>query len=164
ALLRGRIDDGDLRRVLRAHLSNRDLRPERVHAPALAEAHRLLRWHPAEVDHRRDQAGGTDHWGARAPRQLGRVARPVRAADQADVVTVAVGHEDHVYLAERVEVLVLLRRLRVPGEERVDDDDLAGERRQLGRRLTQPVDLDLRRLRPGRFGRDAVGESAGGQL
>ena len=65
---------------------------------SLAEAHRLIRRHPAEIDHRRDEPGRAEHGRARALRQLRHVAR---------MVAVAVGHEDPVDLAKRVEVLVL---------------------------------------------------------
>src|SRR5207247_1637601 len=67
-------------------------------------------------------------------------------------------------LAERVEALVLRRRLGVPREEGVDDDDLAGQRRELGRRLAEPVNLHLRRLRPGGLGGEGVGERARREL
>src|SRR5439155_708332 len=82
ALLRDGIDDRDLRRVLRPHLRDRDLRAERVHAAALAEANALLGRDPAEVDHGRDEPCGTEHRRARrgswAPERLPRALRSAR--------------------------------------------------------------------------------------
>src|SRR5438034_8623645 len=66
-----------------------------------------------------------------------------KSLDALGKVAVAVGDEDHVDLAERVEALVLRRRLGVPREEGVDDDELAGQRRELVRGLGDTVNPDL---------------------
>jgi hypothetical protein len=90
--------------LLGAYLRDGDLWSERIHAPALAEAHALFRRHPAEIDPRRDEPSRSEHRRARARGQLG---------DVPGVIAVAVRHEDHVDLAERVQVLALRRRLRI---------------------------------------------------
>src|SRR5438034_127980 len=100
----------------------------------------------------------------RSTKYRGSLEHGVRGADRADGIGGGVGDEDHVHLAERVQVLVLGRRLRVVGEERVDHDDLAGERRELGRRLAEPVHFYLRGLRPGGLGGEGVGERARREL
>jgi hypothetical protein len=64
----------------------------------------------------------------------------------AQVIAVGVRHQDEVDLAQRVEVLVLRRRLGVLGEERIDHDHLAAHGGDGGGRLAQPQHLDLTRL------------------
>src|SRR2546427_11231984 len=67
ALLRDGIDDGDLRRVLRTHLGDRDLRPRRLDTASLAEPDALLRGEPREVDHRGDEPSGPQDLRSSAP-------------------------------------------------------------------------------------------------
>src|ERR1019366_10310743 len=54
-----------------------------------------------------------------------------------------VGDEDQVDLAERIEILVLLRRLRIGGEEWVNQYPLAFHGGDLHRRVAEPLHLDL---------------------
>src|SRR2546427_2774303 len=150
ALLRRRIDEGELRRVLGAHLRDLDLRPERRHGTALAEADTLLAGDPAQVDHRLDQPGRSEHLGARALGEIGRVTRAIGTAERAHVITVSVGDEDHVDLSELVQVLVVSRRLRIVDEPWIDDDHLATRRGDLGGGLAEPVNFRLRVLGPRR--------------
>src|SRR5256885_10558277 len=74
ALLRDGIDDGDLRRVLRTHLGDRDLRPRRLDTASLAEPDALLRGEPREVDHRGDEPSGPQDLRSSAPGELSGVA------------------------------------------------------------------------------------------
>src|SRR5206468_12133034 len=94
-LLRRRIGHRQLGRVLGAHLGDLDLRTERLHLAALAEAYALLAREPAEVDHGLDEPGGPEHLGAGALGEIHEVAAPVVAPRRPDVVAVAVGDEDH---------------------------------------------------------------------
>ena len=141
--LRGRIDHRQLGRVLGAHLRDRDLRPERLHLAALAEAHALLARDPAEVDQGLHEPGRPEHLGAAALGEVHEVAPAVGAPRRPDVVAVTVGDEDQVDLAELGEVLLVGGRLRVPGHEGIDHDHLAARRGDLERRLTEPVHLGL---------------------
>src|SRR5207245_10971001 len=95
--------------MLGAHLRDRDLRPERLHLAALAEAHALLGREPAEVDHGLDEPGRTEHLGAGTLGEVGGVARSVGPTYRPDMVAVAVRDADQVDLAELGAVLVLDR-------------------------------------------------------
>ena len=97
--LRLRVGDRHLGRVLRADLRDRDLWPERLYLAALAEAHALLGLDPAQVRESGDEPGGAVDLGAGvARRQILHVT---------DVVTVTVGDEDQINVAELGEVLVV---------------------------------------------------------
>src|SRR5262249_14425138 len=114
-------------------------RPERLYLAALAEAHALLGLDPAQVRERGDEPGGAVDLGTGVTRR--------QILHVTDVVTVTVGDEDQINVAELGEVLVVRRGLGMLREKGIEDDPLAAGRGDLDRRLTEPVHLDLPGLR-----------------
>ena len=133
-LVRRRVVPDQLRAVLGVHLGDADAGSERRHRAALVHPDGEVRGKLAESDERLAEP--------RRPVER-RVVLLGERRGIAQVISVRVGHEQQIDLAQRVEVLVLRRRLRVLRQPRVDDDDLAARRGQPDRRLAEPEHLDL---------------------
>ena len=85
----------------------------------------------------------TGSWRARSSRSTVAPGQARELLQVDEVVTMPVGDEDQVDLAERGEVLVLRRRPRIGLEEGIDDDHLARRAREAESRVAEPEDLDL---------------------
>ncbi len=124
----------DLGGMLGAHLGDADIGPERRHGAALAEAHRLLVIQHAKRDQRLREPGRRVERRIVLLHDVGRVA---------EMVAVPMGDQHQVDLAERIEIFVLRRRLRIVDQPRVDHDHLSGRRGDLPGRLAQPQQVDF---------------------
>jgi hypothetical protein len=141
------------RGVLGLHCRHVDARGRR-HASALVEARQLLRRQHAQGGEGLREVAGHPQADVVLLRQRGRVA---------DMVAVAVGDQQRVDPAQRVEVLVLRRGDRVGGEPRIDHDHLAAGRDDAERGLAQPLHFDLALGKNGRSGQAQAGRDDGQQ-
>ena len=129
------MDHGDLYAV----------RPEGHDVAALGHAVRELLRNEAKRRERSCQA----LW-----RPQGRVVFLCEFGRVAEMIAMGVRDQDEIHLAQRVEVLVLVRRFRILDKIRIDYDHLAARRGELDGGLAEPQDFDFPALRPGLAGEE----------
>lgn len=123
----------DGRAVLGLHHGDRDALSKGLDRPALVEADQPLARHDAQ------QAKCLAHIGIHRDLGPGHFRQLCRVAD---MIAMAVGDQDQIDRGDHGQVLQRLRRLRIAGDEGVDQDDLAPRRDDLEGGLPVPLDLN----------------------